>query len=90
MPCEDSELTAGLKLGQTMARLKNCERLSNVEAIKVHPLFPGRYKVVDELFLRIRTFVHFGQYAELRVSAKNNLTHCGAIAEQCALKMCGE
>jgi len=51
-----------------IARLRvQLRRMSNVEAIKVHHLVPSRYKVVDELFLRIRTSVDFGQCAELRV-----------------------
>src|SRR5882762_710584 len=41
----------------------------------------------DEVFLRIRTSVAFDQDAELRVSAKNKLVHCGAIAGLRALKM---
>ena len=42
-------------------------RLRNVETIKVHHLVPGPYKVVDELLLRVRTSVDFGQGPELGI-----------------------
>jgi hypothetical protein len=36
-----------------------------VETIKVHHLVPGRYEVMDELLLRVRTSVDFGKRSKL-------------------------
>ena len=36
-------------------------RSHEVEAIKVHHLVPGRYKIMDELLLRVRTAIGFNQ-----------------------------
>ena len=38
-----------------------------VEAIQVHHLIPGRYKVMDKLLLGVRTSVDFRQGPELGV-----------------------
>jgi hypothetical protein len=38
-----------------------------VEAIKVHHLVPGRYKVMDKLLLCVRASIDFSQRAELGV-----------------------
>ena len=50
--------------GASMTFEPECQRLSNVEAIKVHDLVPRRYKVVHKFFLTVRTAVNFGQGAK--------------------------
>jgi hypothetical protein len=42
-------------------------RSGKVEAIKVHHLVPGCYEIMDELFLRVRASVDFGDGPELGV-----------------------
>lgn len=42
-------------------------RSRKVEAIKVHDLVPGRYKVMDKHLLRVRTSIDFSQGPELGV-----------------------
>ena len=55
-------------------------RSGEVEAIKVHHLVPGRDEVVDELLLRVRTSVDFGQGAELGVRTEDEVdTRAGPL-----------
>ena len=43
------------------------QRLREVEAIEVHDFVPSGDEVVDELLLRVRASINFGQVAELRI-----------------------
>ena len=47
------------------AQSDSLQLASQVEAIKIHHLVPGRDKVFDKLFLRIRTGIHFGNRSQL-------------------------
>jgi hypothetical protein len=62
---------ADLATGRFLLRHKTFKvyrlRSRKVEAIKVHHLVPGRYKVMDKLLLRIRTSIDFSQGPELGV-----------------------
>ena len=68
--------TSSISSGMTGCQVKtdqhktfegNSLRSRQVEAIKVHHLVPGSYKVMDELLLRARTSIDFSQGAELGV-----------------------
>jgi hypothetical protein len=48
-------------------------RSGEVKAVKVHYLVPCRYKVVQELLLRVLTSVDFRQSPELRVRTENEI-----------------
>ena len=48
-------------------------RSLQVEAIEVHHLGPGRDEVADELLLRVRTAINFGQRTELGVRAEEEI-----------------
>ena len=43
------------------------QRLREVGAIEVHDFVPSGDEVVDELLLRVRASINFGQVAELRI-----------------------
>ena len=63
--------TADVATGRFCFRHKGFKACSprsrKVEAIKVHYLAPGRYKVTDKLLLSIRTSIDFSQRPELGV-----------------------
>src|SRR5438874_8325441 len=58
-----------------------CRRLSNVEAIKVHQLVPGRDEVVYKFFLTVGAAVNFGQCAENGVRTKDKIDTCASPFE---------
>jgi len=45
----------------------------DIEAIKVHDLIPGRYKVMDKLRLPVRTGIDFRQSPDLGVRAEDKV-----------------
>jgi hypothetical protein len=56
-----------------------------VEAVEVHDLVPHRYKVVQELLLRVLTSVDFRQGPELGVRTEDKVDPSGGPLELAAL-----
>src|ERR1017187_299025 len=48
-------------------------RSRKVEAIEVHHLVPGRYKIMDKLLLRVRACIDFSQGTELGVRTEDEI-----------------
>src|SRR5437016_5545592 len=75
------EVRESLTRGASIAFEPEYQLLSNVEAIKVHHLGPGRDEVVHKFFLTVGAAVNFGQCAENGVGTKDKIDACAGPFE---------